>query len=252
MFLWLAKFEFNHERFTDARAHCLEYTARWPKAPFVDAALLWAGRASFRLADYTQVVELMTRLYKEFPQSPRLAEGRFLQADSLVELARFDEAILLFDEIINRFPESDWVTAAWGRKGDCLFSMAADKTGRFSEAITAYQEMLARRDITPEMVLQAEFKIGRCQEKLKRIDAALEQYYTRVILKYAEYRTQTGWHNEAAATWFTRAAFQMADLLVQKNDIDAATRVLMRVIQAGVPGQIEARQRLERLQSSGK
>jgi hypothetical protein len=39
---------------------------------------------------------------------------------------------------------------------------------------------------------------------------------------------------------------------VQKNDIDAATRVLMRVIQAGVPGQIEARQRLERLQSSGK
>jgi TolA-binding protein len=252
MLLWLAKHEFNRDRFEDARTRCLEYVARWPQGPWADAALLWAGRASFRLADYTRTVELMARLWKEFPRSPRLAEGRFLQADALVELARFDEAVLLFDEIVTRYPESDWVTSAWGRKGDCLFSMGTDAADRFAEAMQAYREMMARRDATPEMLLQAEFKLGRCLEKLKRTDEAMEQYYTRVILRFIEDRSRGIWYDEAAATWFTRAAFQMADLLTQKGQPEAAGRVLQRVVQAGVPGQVEARQRLERLQNGGR
>jgi tetratricopeptide (TPR) repeat protein len=194
----------------------------------------------------------MARLWKEFPRSPRLAEGRFLQADALVELARFDEAVLLFDEIVTRYPESDWVTSAWGRKGDCLFSMGTDAADRFAEAMQAYREMMARRDATPEMLLQAEFKLGRCLEKLKRTDEAMEQYYTRVILRFIEDRSRGIWYDEAAATWFTRAAFQMADLLTQKGQPEAAGRVLQRVVQAGVPGQVEARQRLERLQNGGR
>lgn len=252
MLLWLAKYEFNHDHYEAARDRCLEYVVRWPQGPWADAALLWAGRAAFRLTDYTRTVEIMARLWKEFPRSARLAEGRFLQADALVELARFDEAVLLFDEIITRYPESDWVTSAWGRKGDCLFSMGTETAGRFAEAMQAYREMTARRDATPEMLLQAEFKIGRCLEKLKRTDEATEQYYARVILRYIEDRSRGVWYDEAAATWFTRAAFQMADLLTQKGEVEAAVRVLQRVVQAGVPGQVEARQRLERMQNGGR
>lgn len=252
MLLWLAKYEFNHDRFDAAREHCLVYVSRWPQGPWADAAILWAGRATFRLADYTRTVELMARLCKEYPASSRLAEGRFLQADALVELARFDEAVLLFDEIVTRYPESDWVTSAWGRKGDCLFSMGAENAGRFTEAMQAYREMMARRDATPEMLLQAEFKLGRCLEKVKRVDDAIDQYYTRVILRFIDDRSRGVWYDEAAATWFTRAAFQMADLLVQKGQTEAAGRVLQRVVQAGVPGQVEARQRLERLQNGDR
>ena len=117
----------------------------------------------------------------------------------------------------------------------------------FEEAMSAYREMLARRDITPTATLQGEFKIARCLEKLKRNDEAIEYYYTRVILKFLEQRA-TGLPDADAAEWFTLAAFNAADLLVQTGDTAAAIRILRRVADTDVPGRAEARQRLERLE----
>ncbi len=247
MILWLAKYDYNHGRFEEARKRFLLYVERWPEGPWADFALLWAGRTAFRLDDFTQTVELMGRLWKAYPESKRLAEARFVQADALCELARFDEAVLLLNEVITRYPESDWGTPAWGRKGDSLFSMGVDNPNRFDEAMTAYREMLGRRDVTADMALQAEFKIARCLEKLKRADEAVEHYYTRVIIRFLEDRSK-GRVDPDAAVWFTRAAFNAADLLTESGNIAAALRVLRRVAETDVPGQAEARQRLERLE----
>lgn len=249
MVLWLAKFDFNHSppRLQDAGERFLDYTAKWPQGKWADAALLWAGRAAFRRAAYTQAVELMSRLQREYPHSTRFAESRFVQGDALCELGRLDEAVLVFDEVIGRYADSDWVTAAWGRKGDALFSLGTDKPARYAEAIKAYREELARRDVTPELVLQAEFKIGRCLEKMRQPAAALDQYYSHVIVRYQDDRQRGIWYSEAAGGWYVRACFQAAELLEQKGAVDQAERVLNRVIQGGFPGQEEARQRVERL-----
>jgi len=247
LMLWMAKYDYNHGRLADARERFLLVAGRWPDGPWADAALLWAGRAAFRLDDFIQAVELMGRLWKAYPASQRLAEARFVQADALCELARFDEAVLLLNDVITRYPESDWGTPAWGRKGDSLFSMGVDTPNRFEEAMAAYREMLVRRDVTPAMALQAEFKIALCLQKLKRVDEAVEHYYTRVILPFLEARA-TGRPEEDAAVWFTRAAFNAAELLTQAGDTVAAARVLRRVADTDVPGQAEARQRLERLE----
>ncbi len=247
MVLWLAKFEFNRNRLDEAGRRFLEYTSRWPQGSWADAALLWAGRAAVRRPDYQQTIELMSRLQRDYPRSVYLAESRFIQGDALCGQARFDEAVLVFDEIIARYPDSDWVTAAWGRKGDALFSLGTDKPARFAEAMKAYREVLARRDATPEATLQAAFKIGRCLEKMKQYDAALDQYYSRVIGRYLDDRRRSVWYSEAASTWFVRAAFQAAELLEQKEEIDQAVQILNRVVQAGVPGKEEAQTRIQRL-----
>jgi len=247
LLLWLAKTDYNRARLAEARERFSLYAERWPDGAWGDAALLWAGRAAFRLNDFTGAVEILGRLWKTYPESKRLAEGRFVQADALCELARFDEAVLLLNEVITRYPESDWVAPAWGRKGDALFSLGVDNPVRFEEAVAAYREMLGRRDLTPAMALQGEFKIARCLEKLKRNDEAVEQYYTRVILRFPEARTQ-GLPDADAAVWFARAAFNAAELLIQKGDTAAAARILRRVADTDVPGQAEARQRLERLE----
>ena len=249
MVLWLARYDFNRNRMEDAGKRFLEYVARWPQGALADAALLGAGRASFRRANYTQAVELMSRLQREYPHSPRFAESRFVQGDALCMLGRFAEAVLVFDEIINRYADSDWVTAAWGRKGDCLFSLGTDQPARYTEAIKAYREMLARRDVTPEMTLQGEYWIGRCYEKNRLNDLALDQYYTHVILKYQDERRHGRWYSEAASMWFVRAALQAAELLERKGDIEQAERILNRAIQENVPGQDQLKQRVQRLKN---
>jgi len=244
--LWLAKYDYNRGKMEEAKERFLVYVEQWPDAVWADAALLWAGRAAFKLNDFTGAVEILGRLWKGYPESKRRAAARFVQADALCELARFDEAVLLLNEVISRYPESDWVTPAWGRKGDALFSLGVDNPERFNEAMEAYSKMLARRDITPTAALQGEFKIGRCLEKLKQADDAIDHYYTKVVLPFE--RSQGDQFHNDAAVWFARAAFNAADLLVQKGNHAAATRLLRRVIDADVPGRSEARQRLQRLE----
>ena len=252
MVLWLAKFDYNRNRLDEAGRRLLQYADTWPRGSWADAAVLWAGRVSFRRGDYTNTVNLMSRLQREYPQSPRFAESRFVQGDALYMLARYDEAALVFDEIIGRYADSDWVTPAWARKGDSLFALGSDKSARYDEAMKAYGEVLGRRDATPEMILQAEFKIGRCYQKKKQVDQAIDQYYSRVVLRYLEDREKHLYYSEAASTWFVQAAFQAAELLEQKKEIEQAERILNRVIQANVPGREEAQTRIQRLRKGSR
>ncbi|MCL2105248.1 MAG: tetratricopeptide repeat protein, partial [Kiritimatiellaeota bacterium] len=247
MVLWLGKFEFNRERFTEARKLFIEYVTRWAKGEWADAALLWAARAAVGDADFKGAVELVTRLVQEYPKSARLTEARLVQADALMELARFAEAVLLLDQIITESPGSEWAQQAKLRTGDCLFALGADNSERYLHALTAYRDVLQQPSLTPGQQLQLHDKAGRCLEKLKRTDEAIDTYYSEVVIRYLNDRAAGVWYDAAASGLFMRAAFRVADLYEQKGSPESAANVLNRVLQSDVSGKDEIRQRIERL-----
>ncbi len=247
MILWLGKFDFNRGKFADARRFFVEYVTRWPANGWADAALLWTARAAFGERDFTGAVEAVTRLVREYPQSLRLSEARLVQADALMELARFDEAVLVLEQVVAQAPDSDWGGQARLRKGDCLFALGADNGQRYQEAQATYQELLEQPSLTPALALQLRYKVGRCLEKMKRIDEAIDQYYSEVMIRYQGERAKGVWFDETSASLFVRAAFNIAELYEQKGQPAQAVGVLQRVLQSGVPGGEEARQRIERL-----
>ena len=112
---------------------------RYPNGPLADDALFWAGRAAAEKRDYLRAIEHYNELAKKYTNSPKLAETRFAQGDALSELGRFAGAILHFEEIIKKFPNSYLVDPAWGRKGDCQFTLGKDDPARYQEAIASYQ-----------------------------------------------------------------------------------------------------------------
>jgi len=209
--------------------------------------LLWAARASFSDNDFTGTVELVTRLVRTYPQSSRIPEALLIQADALTELARFDEAVLLLDQVVAQAPDSEWSQTALLHKGDCLFAMGADNGLRYQEALTTYRMLLEQGNLTSALTLQLQFKSGRCLEKLKRIDEAIDLYYSEVIIRYQNERSRGTWFDETMTSLFVRAAFNVAELYEQKGQPGLAVKVLQRIVQAGVPGEEEARQRIERL-----
>jgi len=247
MMLWLGKFDFNRGRYAEARRFFLDYAARWPTSRWADAALVWAARAAFAANDFTGTIELVTRMVRAHPQSVRLPEALLVQADALMELARYDEAVLLLDQVISQAAASEWARLALLRKGDGLFAMGAGNSTRYREALVAYRQMLAQNSQTPSVTLQLHFKVGRCLEKLKQIDDAIDQYYAEVIIRFLNERTRGTWFDEHSSGLFVRAGFTVAELYEQKGRPEQALRVLQRVVQSGVPGADEARQRIERL-----
>lgn len=246
MYLWLGKFDFNHGKFEDARRFFLEYVTRWPGNTWADAALLWAARAAFAAADFTDAVEGVARLVREYPQSVRLSEARLLQVDALMELARFDEAVLLLDPIIAKTQDGHAEDALF-RKGDCLFAMGANNGVRYKEALYTYRELLLQENLSPLQVFQLHYKVARCLEKLKRVSEAIDEYYSEVIIRYQDERARGSWLDETCTSLYVRAVFNVAELYEQKGQPEQAVRILQRLLQPGVPGEEEARLRIERL-----
>lgn len=247
MILWIGKFDYNRGKYAESRKMFMEYVSRWPKAEWADAAVLWAARAAVDDADFSSAVELVARLVREYPKSQRITEARLIQATALMELARFSEAVLLLDQIIATDPASEWAEQAKLRKGDSLFAMGADNADRYLKALATYREVLQSPSLSPSQVLQLNYKVARCLEKLKRLDEAIDAYYSEVVIRYQNSVAQGVWYDDSAAGLYVRAAFNVADLYEQRGRIPSAIRVLERVLKTDVQGKDEIRARIERL-----
>lgn len=246
---WVAECGYNRGRYEQAEKDFVAFAERFAGHALAEDALLWAGRAAAHRKEYVRSVELLTSLIKLYPECDKLAEVRFAQADALRELANHSAAILILDEIINTYPDSELVELAWGLKGDCQFTLGAEAPERYRESIAAYRVVANSSTAGADLVLQAAYKIGRSLEKLERVDEALEQYYAKVIVRFLRDREKGVWHNETAKFWFARAAFDAADILEARDDWGGVVRVLERVAQAGVPASVEARERIKAIRA---
>ena len=246
---WLNNYAYNQGDYPGAEQGFLSLVDKYPQYALSDEALLRAGMAASRRKEYVRSVELFARLAKDYPNSSKLAEARFAQAESMVELAKYSAAIVIFDEIINKYPNTDLVGPAWGRKGDCQFTLGAEDPKRYQESIESYRVLANNSTVPVDLVLQAEYKIGRSLEKLGRTSEAFEAYYEKVILRYLDCREKGIWLNEAARVWFTRAAFNAADIMEAAKDWRRAVSVLERVVAAGVSASGEATERINRLKA---
>jgi TolA-binding protein len=241
---WIGEYANNHGQYAQAEEQFLKLVEKVPKHPLAEQALIWAGRAAMKQKEYLRAVELFSRMARSYPESEFMAEARFLQGDSLSELGEFSRAILVFDDLIAKFPNSPLVSAAWGRRGDCQFTLGATDARRYDEAITSYRSVARSPGTTFDLELQAEYKIGRCYNKMGRRADALEQYYTRVVVRYL-----AGKGSPSAAVWFTNAAFAAADILELEKNWKRAIKVLERVVEARVPASGDARKRIEQIRT---
>jgi TolA-binding protein len=246
---WIGEYQYNHEIYEDAERQFMRLVENYPGHSLADQALFWAGRAAAKQKQYLRSIEHFGRLVKMYPQSAYLADARFFQGDAMSELGDLSSSILIFEEIITRYPTNSLICSAWIRKGDCQFTLGAEDSRRYSEALTSYRAALNSEFATPDLSLQTEYKIGRCNEKMGRLDDALEQYYTRGVCRFFEEREKRRAFEPAAAVWFTRAAFAAADILEGQGNWRRAARILQRVVDANVPAAVDAQERIDRIRA---
>jgi tetratricopeptide (TPR) repeat protein len=197
------------------------------------------------IKEFSRASQHFTELARQHPtRTDLLPEARFLQAKAKSKLGDYPDAILIYDEIINNYPKHRLVDNASRRKGDIHFSLGAAEPERYKEAIHAFQAVIASPTADLDLVLHAEYMIGRCLEQLDRKPDAFEQYY-KVIVHFFDERTRGVWPNDEAKLWFSRAGFNAFELLAQEGKWRRAIQVLRRIVDANVPASIEAQKRIE-------
>jgi TolA-binding protein len=242
--VWLAEIAFNHGEYEKAERRFLAVAQQHPDSPRAADALFWAGRSATARRAYLAANEHYNALMARHPESPRLAETLLAQGDVLSELGQFAAAILAYDEVIVRFPQSAESMVAWGRKGDCQYTLGQETPARYEEALLSYRTLLDFARTPMDLRLQAGFKIGRCLEKMGRAAAALD-HYMEVAYSYLQETRPPA----AATVWFTRSAFAAAALQERAGKWREAVGIYGRVADSGVPAAAEAADRMRRIRN---
>lgn len=118
-------------------------------------------------------IETYTRIVNELPEYERNDQVRFFRAHEYRELGEWDTMIKEYEELITKFPKSDWAIEARLIIGDYYF----DK-GDFSNAETRYNDVLA----LPESHLHdmARYKIGWIRINQEKYPEALKIFEAAV------------------------------------------------------------------------
>lgn len=250
--LWLAKFEYNNRRWTESRRLFSDYVTQEPQSAKAPSALTWAARAAFAANDFDAAIESVSKLVERYPNSPERLRGYIVQAESLIELSRFDEAVLVLDRaaLVEGAPAADRLRAQV-LKADALFAMGADNAARYREALDAYRAVRLGESLPPELQLVVSIKIARTLEKLKRTDEAFDQYYSEVVLAYRKGRREGVHYDDETRAAFARAAFRLADEYERRGRDFQAMNVLELVRESDVPVSGEAAKRIARIQAKG-
>jgi tetratricopeptide (TPR) repeat protein len=252
LMLWCAKYEFNHGEYRDAQLHFAEYASLRKGEASTAGALLWAARCASAQMEYTKAIEFATLAANAASSDKSLfIESLLLQGEALMELGRYAEAAQLFDRVSNLAGEGPLAQKSLMLKADALYAMGAGDTGRYEEAIAAYRMLLDVGGLSPDRRIETSFKIGRAQEKLRRTKEAMDQYYRNVILAYSEETAKGVLFGTPARTFFSRAAFSLADYHAAAGDVATVRKMLERIVEADVPAAKEAKRRLDELSAKG-
>ena len=258
LLLWLGKFDFAQRNYATAFAAFEDCsTNQHVSAGRRLDALVRAARCMAAQSDYPKVIELVSRVVKDpaaasaaaqrTPETPIVAEALLLQGETLIDQARFDEAVLVLERA-SRLPVSDEIRRrAAVLKADCLFARGADNSAFYQKAVDAYRTVLQDADVPPSMRLAVSFNLARALEKMHNYSEANDQYYTNVVMAYVDGVRAGVLFDGNARALFARAAFILADAHERAGDGRQAERVLRYVVDAKVPSADAARKRIARL-----
>lgn len=262
LLFWLAKFDAAHgnyeaalKGFENCATNVHLQTTRQVEC------LVRAARCAVAIPDYAIVLDLakcfMARPEvvdaetKETSATPLLTEFLLLQGESLVEVARFDEAILVLERAARLPGREDFQRRAAILKADCLFAMGADDDVRYRQAIEAYRAVLQDAQLMPSLRLSISFKIGRALEKLRKFDESADQYYANVVMAFVEGAKNRQWFDADASAIFARTVMMLADFYESRGDDLRAVNILRYLADSQLPAKDEAKRRISLLREKG-
>jgi len=250
--LWLAKFLYNRREWKESGELFATFAERQDDRERAAEALLWAARAAFASSDFSRAIQFSTLVVERYPAGKAKPSALLVQGESLMELARYDEAVLVFERaVVAEGVSAETRVRAQMLKADALFAMGADNPSRYASALEAYRAVRFDGKLLPSEQIVLSFKIARSLEKLKRTDEAVDIYYSQVVLPYRSGRLSGQHLTDEARAAFSRAAFRLADECESRGKVKQAVNVLRLVAESGVPASDEAAKRISRLSNEG-
>lgn len=170
--------------------------------------------------------------------SPLRHRARFEQATLLLRERRFEDALKIYDGLLDGEPPAEVRHAARMEKGDTLVALGADQPAKFGEAAAVYEAIAEDASAPPDWRDQAACKRAAALARAGQTEAALAAYRD-VLARPPGAKTDH--------FWFYKAGLEAGRLLEEQQDWPAAIAVYDLMASADGPQSEELKQRSRRL-----
>lgn len=237
----LGEIYYRAEDFANAETQFELLTEQNSGGAFSERALFFAGEAAMT----TMAPQSLDRAIMLFDRVVQLNgelkwAARNEQAVIERKLGKPQDALALYEEVLNGAARPGEKREAICGKGDIFFEMAASDPQNYQRAIEAYDKLASDKDAPAHWRNQALFKKGLCLEKKAERGAALASFYTVLDEEVRSDRPREFF-------WFYKAGFNAGQLLEADAKWESAAAVYEKLAAAGGTRSDEARERLDRL-----
>ena len=237
----LGEIYFREEDFANAETQFELLAEQDPRGPLIERALFFAGEAAMA-SMAGQSLDRALVLFDRVAQLNGDLKWGARNEEAVIErkLGKAQDALVLYDEVLNGAARPAEKREALCGKGDIFFEMAATDSQNYQRAIEAYDRLAADREAPPHWHNQALFKKGLCLEKKADLSGALASFYAILDEGTRSDRLREFF-------WFYKAGFNAGQLLEADAKWESAAAVYEKLSAAGGSRSSEARERLDRL-----
>lgn len=237
----LAGAYYRRQDFANAQTQFELLAQQQPEGPLAEKALFFGARSALQTMSATAIDRALALLNEVVKRGGELKwAARNEQAAVERRIGKAQDALTLYDEVLNGAARPEEKREALCGKADTLYELGASDPAKYTEARTLYEQLAAEKNVPVHWRNQALVKSAMCLQKLNDRPHALETFY-RVIEQ--EMRPD----RPPEFFWFYKAGFGAAQLLEEESKWPSAATVYQKLAQAGGDRSEEARLRLARL-----
>ncbi len=235
----LGEIYFRSGDFGNARTQ-FEILARdHSKSLYAGPALFLAGQAAARSMNSQAALDLFEQVARS--ENPLRLHARAEQARLKSQLGVDEEAVALYDAVLNGEPDPELRHASIIGKAVSLVQLGEKDPARRPEALAALDLVIDDPNAAPAWRNEALYRKGKLLQSMGREDEALALFYDTIM------RTVRS-PADGEVFWFYRAGAEAARLLEQREEWRGAVAVYDKLAIISGPRSAEMRERKEKLQ----
>lgn len=236
----MAQIYFKAEDYANAETEFSLLANENPGSELRESALFLAGQSALRSLS-AGAAERALDLFEETVKLGGPLKLNALEAQAIVQLrlGKEQEALTIYDSILQAEPETELRASVLCGKGDVLMGLGEKTPQMLQKAAAAYTQLAELPDVGPHWRNQASYKLGKCLEKQGNQPEALTAFYD--VLQGAEDSRQPEYF------WFYKAGFTAALMLEEQKQWNSAVGVYQKIANIQGPRAEEAKERIRQL-----
>jgi len=225
------------EDFAGAQKSLERLASNDPESELVPQALFEGALYAERRGPdhYSDAVRLLDRLAEQYPDHPLAYGARIRQGDLLRQMNDFAGARIVYENLINRYPEHARRYLAEMGRAEAMLALAQGEASSLEAAARVLERLVDLPGLPVDLQVEAGFKWGFALKKRGRASRAIEIFsmaMSRFLLEN-EQRADLG---ETGRYWMARTLLELGESLEARGEPREARRVYRKIVAYGLPG----------------